>query len=509
MDGSSKKQKTVPSKEEDFHVFGPSNTNCKYNPYENLTREEKDLILSVQFSSFLKSGTTFSIDLESMQQSSDLTFSVVDYENKTIEGFFQIHGAMHEEDLMMNIILRLIHYKYFFTGFNEYTWNYPKNTILFRKLLILERLKNDSKIFDKLVFKSSSKLQVKVPIHGNIVDFKNTDLRFLSPMEASDNLILTGSLLTRNKSNRIRLQLLEWMRLQPFKQFRESYFLNYLEELHRNLGTFASAKTTRLQKQEAIHMTKDFKLNIHELTKGLFVPKGGSTIPDLPVPNYKVYIGGDSRNFFLNDWERSMSHSLSEQLTDKDSTALLNIQLNYVLFNMTLDVSNFLNDHINFILDNCETPDNSTYVNKYRKVLERVLADEKSDTSEEGKTVTLLCSLNRKSGVLEMHNTLPYTHFKNVTSRKILNVFNSRSGRGGMDLGTSMYRSTLATDDFEDFPEAGNVGDTNSLSRCIQEFGRYLNPYEHEVTTELYGKMKNHRTNNSLGGGGNPDYNFV
>ncbi|KAK6458923.1 uncharacterized protein RJT20DRAFT_10470 [Scheffersomyces xylosifermentans] len=494
------KVKAVEDEEAARYSKGKSTSGTKYEHNIRISRAEKESIMNVQFCSTFQSGSCFKLSASGgRDEDCDLVFSNVDYENKKVFGLFNIH---HAGGGPLIYLLRLERFAHYLCGFNVHSNYLPKNPNLLRKLNLLDRLDKDERVktfTNKSVLTSSS---MNVPFEGNIIDFKINDLRFLSNPKPADNMVFRNSSASKLKSTRIRLQLSEWMRLQPFVQFKESYFLAFLSELNKNLLRFSRSKVPRMQKSEALHMTKEFRSNIYELTKD-FPWDEDAAIPVLEEQRAARQFGARNyRDFFLEDWERTLAHRLSEQLTRDDSASLVNIQLNYILFTMKIDISAYLDNFIKFYFENSIMEQNVKEA--YQKVIDQISEDEKYQNLTESQSTTLICSLNRKTGELEIHNTLPYLQYKDVLSKRSLSVVSVHSTRHSMN---DIIRTQLIRDDRELFStEPESV--PNNLNAFIGRRESFRNPYDEFVETKLYGRFKKDLWEYGIGGG-NPSYSVV
>ena len=93
---------------------------------------------------------------------------------------------------------------------------------------------------------------------------------------------------------------------------------------------------------------------------------------------------------------------ICQNITTKESNTLINVQLNFILFVLEVDLSKFLDNFMDFIFQHC---DNNDYINNYRKVYRNILSDEAKES--DNYRAILICSIDRKTGAIEIHNTLP------------------------------------------------------------------------------------------------------
>ena len=101
---------------------------------------------------------------------------------------------------------------------------------------------------------------------------------------------------------------------------------------------------------------------------------------------------------------------------------------------------------MDFIFQHC---DNNDYINNYRKVYRNILSDETKES--DNYRAILICSIDRKTGAIEIHNTLPYLHYKDRSIKNTNFILSSDH-----NLSTYSSRNTYVYDDFEIF-EGENV----------------------------------------------------
>lgn len=461
-----------------------------------VSTQEKEHILNVQFCSAFQSGSTFNVrTMDDDIDNCELVLSNVDYENKNIFGFFRIFETVDATKSYYQQVTNLVHY---LCGYDSNSSSLPRSASLLRKLNILNRLGNDKRV--TLPSGNLSDGSSVIPIEGYIIDFMTNDLRFLKSPKLDSKIVFRSSVATKMKSSRIRIQLLEWMRIQPFVQFKESYFLKFLNETNKNLLQFPKSKAPRMQKSEALHMTKEFRSNIYELTKD-FPWDEDASIPVWEEQKAARQFGPRKyRDFFMDDWERNLAHRLSEQLTRDDSASLVNIQLNYILFTLKVDIIEYLNTVIECYLQKSSMP--TEVRDAYNNVFEKILTEEedKRDADRESQVTTLICSLNRKTREMEIHNTLPFLR-NDTMGRRPVNIVNIHASPQTLN---DIVRAQLMRDDSELF--SANV--PACLTAFINRRESFRNPNEELAETMLFGTYKKDIWGNRLGGG-NPSYSMV
>lgn len=490
---SNKKQKLFDANNHDLIIYDSPKIN---NIFQNLANNQKDAILDIQYCSIFTAGSCYSMKLpNSPELLTDLKFTNVNYFNKSIEGLFNLYGGS-SKGLFDKIIL----FKKFLLGnFNYSQQHLPKHNSLFRKINILQRLCRDSNILSHLATTDTSH-KINLSCVGSMIDFKNNDLRFLLKLYKSDRQRIKSFHSSRLKANGVRVQLYEWMKLEPFVQFKQSFFLTYLNRLHLNLKNFPDSKAPDFIKQETIHRAKVFKSSISELTKGFGI--------DFPASHEQDCLPSASKrdcDFFLDDWKKSLAERLSDQLTDS-TTTLLNIQLNYILFTMEMDLPDFLEQSIQFILNSCSDKE---HIAKYKKIYHSVLQDEAKFEKgyldphkfqlKQFKQAIILCSLNRKTGEMQIHNTLPFLNSRNLSPLKSDYILSRRRG---------IFPTPDEDSLINDFESFSSDNDEPEPEPEVEQSGGYtFRPINEKATmknnapTELFGHIKRHDQGESFGGG--------
>ncbi|KAI5966757.1 uncharacterized protein KGF55_000166 [Candida pseudojiufengensis] len=388
-----------------------------YNyPYHKL---DKNQIMDGLPTNEFQSGSSYSLQLKSPGFNT-FKLSLINIEPK-------IHATIgaDPEGSLETLFLKLHNFTKFLCGMPANSYQLPRNAMLIRKLNVLDRLSID----DNIIYSKSKPIRTfYIPCDGTKVDFKNNDLRFMK----SEKLVSS-----RFNVSKIRLQLLEWMKINPFIQFKENFLFNFLQNLHQDLHNFKSIKVKRSRKSEAIHLTREFKSNFPEIAKDF---------NNIKI-SYPQFFKNDENKrkkryhaeMFLEDWKSSLAFKLSDLLTAENCSTIINVQLNYILFTLDINISQFLNSFINLIFHHCE---NQEYIENYRKIYNNILRDEKEDLS-----CTLLCSIHKTSGRLDIHNT--FLHINPLFSTKLgpANVILTDDSRLNEVNGRNMY----VYDDFEKF----------------------------------------------------------
>lgn len=433
---SSKRQKTNPTENPDLLEL-----NVASYPYTHI---DKNILVDGLHSSYFQSGSSYRINLDCPEPNiCDIKFGNV---NSIIDGVFNIEPAGSLESLL----LKLHNFAKFFCGMSNNSYQLPKNKILIRKLNVLDRISVD----DNVCFKKLNVNTIHVPFTGKVVDFKTNDLRFLN---------LAKPLSARFNSNKVKVQLSEWMKINPFVQFRETFFHNFLQHLEQDLSHFSEIGIRKSKKKEALHLTKEFKSNLSEITKDF------GYLKDTPISECNDKRRCRRHNdIFVEDWERNLALKLAEVVTKEDCETLINLQLNYALFTIEVDISKYLDTFFNAILLHTE----GDYIDNYKKVYNNILKDE-----AESITAVLLCSINKQTGKLEAHNTFPHLYHRHMARHSTGIILTTNPA-----LNENTGRNTYVYDDFDLFQQPAPV---NSDTFNIQ----FFNNQPEETIDKLTGYM--------------------
>ncbi|KAG7662221.1 uncharacterized protein J8A68_004231 [[Candida] subhashii] len=438
-------------------IFNMSmNTNGDTSPPAELTKSEKENILDSLPCSYFQSGVSYTMKIDSPTDHAldyvNLIMNNISPDRRNIDGILNFTGNGSENGGLEFMLFKLHNFTRFFFGFMNN--GLIKNKILIRKLNVLDRLSIDQNV------KYSKKLRydnVNIPISGHVIDFKNEDLRFMKFKEPNG----TVSSISRFKSMKVKQQLLLWMRLQPFVQFRRMYLMNFMNDLNENLKSLIKLKkgVCKRQLSKYISLTKEFRMSFQELIKVFpmskkklkkISPKTTTGTNGKKSNSQKKY-----RTLFLEDWDRGSSYNLNEIITSDDSIALLNVQLNYVLFVVKINISQFLDIYFQFIFAHVENED---YLNRYKRVYENIQRDEKSQYSlkqdENTDELVLIGSINRKNGNIEMLNTFPFKAIKDRHGNYNPHVILTR--HDPISINDFSNRNIYVYDDFELFNQEGS-----------------------------------------------------
>ncbi|KAG7195254.1 uncharacterized protein KQ657_003780 [Scheffersomyces spartinae] len=434
---------TLPILEKEIDVSSFFGEQCADNM---LSSEDKEMIMNIIPNSHLKDGTSFCIGIPgSGTDFCDLNVQIVDYDQKTLEGTFEIQ---------LDSIKKLIQIRRFFFG-NQ----------------VLDSISTELSIFDRMTGAAEQSLfidktinyLIAVPFHGNLVDFKKNDLRFY---EGNDfrSLDSSDSYVSRAQCYLLRAQLMEWTKLNPFKQFKELYFLLVLWRLKCGLCdnprinlSSCGLKRQALEFAEKVikyiepltntfgfakHQSPKRKISFYDESKEMMETiaasqrlqererandiGGGDDINLLdsvlndgttevfmrgrnnrhafilrdppPQVTFSNYLSNSDMSFFMETWNKMMADVLGDTLT-MPNNCLTNIQWNYILFDLTVDAGDILDHLIQIVI--ASFPE--SVIEKYRN-------EESTENSLPKKAtscpIMLVGSIDRKSGKLELTNTI-------------------------------------------------------------------------------------------------------
>ena len=460
--------------EEDCTSISPSNFDIN-----NLTYERKYSIMDIPYSSFLRPGASFSLGSSLKPEDTnglpmDLIFSLVDYKNAILEGGFSVAPKTSKQE-PMTLVSQFLDshncYQDFFLGTIK---DGRKETNLQIKLL----RKLDLEIQEMGEFRRPVR-PFTVPFSGRIVDFKHNDLRFLSNAKVFNNVRSRNFHLARAKSARVRYQLLEWMKIQPFNRFEEYFFKTHLKLLRRKLRMKTFQCLTDGEQKEVLEFADGMCCNIFQLSKHLdFLRRGNLefSLLERQKKNSETSIVHDKSCFLHEKWESKLVRKLSEFFTCQ-STCLLHTQTNYIFFTLLIDTEEYLEKCILYKLNLLPKEKKERYLNEFEQI--------RHAASMCNPKIILLCSLNRKEGTIEIKNTSRF-----------------------LGVHTADRSTHYSADDYEETSNSPHVidasgsdspsSDTFIPDRHVESYVKSKNK-ECEILRGHY--KKSNGTNNSLGGG--------
>lgn len=464
-----------------------------------LSRTDKYKILDGLPCSYLRNGSTFALDLLVRGRDSiDLTFSNVDQDEKTLHGYFSVK-ASGDRSGHIHLIMGFLSFLY--GGIrSRYTINCT-NKVIQTKAALVERAFMSAIVECGL---SNPKVigcltsAVLIPFVGEIVDFNKTDLRFLqgSRVGTSKTNFSRSMHVSRIRNEQIKLQLGEWLRIRPFHNFSEAFFLNYLFFVEKYLRDFDNVP--KVEREIGIEFAQHMKELIHDITRD-FKFMSDAKIPmveercnqaknDIRERRRHEPRSNLQKSSFLQEWESKMCEMLCDYITCEDS-CLLNVQLNYVLFTVKVDVSAALDQTFHkFLSLVTKESERKTLQRKYDMVGHEQLLPEARES-------IFVCSLNRKTGHLEMQNTRLNLDYKYA---------------GSCDSRGSLQRETFASS------MAGVIDSDDEFAESMGRYSlfsshwKYLeDPYLMDNPTVTSGVWKRGSARSSSCSGGNGRVDFV
>lgn len=372
--------------------------------YEELSRDEKEAILNVQYCLYFNASQLYALGSDGAP-AGRLVMTSVDYDSCKLQALFTFGGS--------DALSALRRFHEFVAGQRQASKLVARSLTVVRKLNLLQRLLAAPEAgLDGMA-------PVVVPVRGHIVDFKTHDLRFLTPGYKQERVRYRTFQLARMKSTMVKLQLLEWMSLQPFAQFKELYFLLVLHRFHQSVLTMATARVLGpALKHETLFRARGLRNNLPGIVAELtFAPQ-----LDLSQLLFIPKQAASPRAQFFDDWNKGLAEALCDQLTcAADPCLLLNIHLNYIMFTLDLDINEYF-DRVMAAVAHAAGRDSEWFA-PYRELYQLIAADEalyatngrepthhlyRYHTRRPVSTTVLLCSLNRKTGEVQVHNTLPF-----------------------------------------------------------------------------------------------------
>lgn len=465
----------------------------------NLSHEQKHMIMNITFSSFLKSGSTFTLENESLSKecssSIELVLSSVDYDTRELHGFFSLllGSDQHKGTKSKSGLHILLAYERYFLGLVSRKEEEENDKYVAQRLKLLKKLDRE---IDKLKVRDEIDVgNFSIPVKGKLIDFKHNDLRFLPKIEVTNNVPRRSLHLARAKSNRVRIQFMEWMKIDPFSQFEITYFLQSLGKAKKSLETYKTQSPS--EQKETTDLARGLRNDMYDITRNItFINKSNISLPlieeqrasrNMAFTKYK-------RTFFIQDWEKKLTDKITKFLTCQEG-CLLNIHLNYILFTMTLDIRQVLKNSFESKLRCLPDSIQKKFLLQYMKLAKCLLGDNDE--------VVLLCSINRKTGEIQIQNTRPYLEYKQVYLYIMYN--NLRFEGFQSDDVISLHR--IFGDDATNPENSGN--DSEIFPNEWIEHMR-TDPYNEEsIDTVLKGNFKVRSSSEKSPSGGNQSFSIV
>ncbi|CAK7897323.1 hypothetical protein CAAN1_04S03026 [[Candida] anglica] len=416
---SNKKRKTTAHSENEMIIDGPLYYKSNGTGCLDLTEDNIGSIMDGMYSSYLRGGINYTLN---GGYPCELSFTSVDYDSNGIYGHFVADTSMG--DYIRNTARffaggavvpptrRLARFK-----------GMARNRAISKKLELLEYYLAHSE-------PKTSHKPLHIPVRGQIVDFQENGLTFLPKLQLN---VFAGETRSGKQywrhyercthADRTMVQLSEWTKIQPFKEFEEAYLYKEAREIYRDLKS-------HLKELPSLHTTVK-NANSDE-------PPGSSTTIPRPLLSRQQLAkrrllvdaaGGVNCAYVASNIESTTSSSrhsiskisqgfnekllvrLTECLTCKDH-CLANVQLNYLLFTITVDVGLLLDELISRAQVLCE----EEVVRKGKSIHQVDSGPTTSGNNDpDGDSrATFLCSINRKTGQIDLHNTRAYLEYTDI-----------------------------------------------------------------------------------------------
>lgn len=353
-------------------------------PVIALSDMQRSRIISSVPCLFLQNGSSFQLGRLSQEGNwsplhygVDLTVSQVDHDAKRLGGFFSVRSLPSNGPLSSTVYSLGAFLRYLLGSAQECTKGiHTRASVVNDAFLELERNGMHSP-FEK---------GFNVAFTGEIIDFNNHDLRFMQT-KPPGNSFSRAMHVSRVHNEQVKAQLGEWLRIRPFHDFSEAFFVNYLLFVRRRLGQWG--RCSRNEQELSLDFAGGFRDSMHHIA-GRFAFASKSD-----------YFGfgksprTDNVRLFVGEWNTKLCEKLCDHMCDERT--LLNVQLNYVLFTLRVDMLSLL-DHVFecSVRNMADTGDKHTLLQRYA---------EATDISNKPNDTVFVCSLNRKTGRLELHNT--------------------------------------------------------------------------------------------------------
>lgn len=463
-----------------------------------LSRADKYRILDGLPCSYVRSGATYALGLEAGplkrgRDLLDLTFAHVDHADKSVEGFFCVE-ALDDRTGDLHLVLSFLS---FLCGGPRaaYLVNCTNRVMQTKFALLNETFMAvvvDRGLSNPRVVECLTRA-LRVPFAGHLVDFNRHDLRFLPDSKplATKPCFSRAMHVSRMRNEQIRLQLGEWLRIRPFHHFSEAFFLNYLFFVENYLRDFDRAPAP--DQEVGVEFAKHLKELIFDIAKDF------SFVDDAKIPMAEARFAHARREVwerkrrepvlplrkspFHQEWDAKLCDKLGDFVTCEDN-CLLNVQLNYVLFTVRVDACAAIDEVFRrFVGLLSKDAERSHFEKKYDALRKQPLALENKDT-------VFVCSVNRKTGALEMQNTRLYLDYKYA---------------GSCDTRSSLSRSVFSSA-FENYSDS----DDDDRRLAMLPTKHLEDPYLMGNPTVVAGSWKRTAPRPACAcSGGNGKYSFV
>lgn len=357
---------------------------------------DKDRIMNGFFCSYVSDGASFYIPCvedSNTPLNMDLRLSRVDFDKKQIHGIILFNERDNACLAIKNMILFLL-----FLGGSEFLAMKDSQILIQKRLsIICEALDTSAATLtsNDLVDITSS---LKIEVSGNILDFKDHDFRFLLKIYPDAK---TPSTVHENPLLDVEFELSQWLKIRPFFNFAEAKFYETLVNVDRYLR-FAK----KLGNNDAINtnFAETLKKRVHEFMETYGFIKD----TELPYEHLKSEFRGRDRahkSGILSSWDKKLAEEFCNMVVTEKKN-LINVQLNYVLFTLQLDAFKVMDHLFTDILAHIHDKEQQKFFH------EMYSEAGTSDDSAAARKVVFVCSVNRKTGELHIHNTRPMFDYR-------------------------------------------------------------------------------------------------
>lgn len=405
-------------------------------------------ILNINYTSFLRPGSSFD-----MNDGTNILFSRVNYDDKSLKILFNRLPGNNND----NSLLKFIDFcKYFIYQVREDERSREKYKLLCKVVTKVGNHYQPHEIETK--FQNNS---FKYEADGGMIDFKNNDFRFLDQLnikhDPCGNYINSSDI----QNSIAQLQLLKWANLDPFVEIKQDLYKKKLDDFVTKAKTIDTDQESLLK---SFPEFREFFVTFQELSKNV----GGVGIKDKKMQTLRKktsdmrrklvqQFGLNSRYTYENrfdsshftrdyDCDLNLANRLLH-LTACDQYCAFNIQLNFVLFTFKIDLHDFMDSSIKYLLSMFGNFDFET---------DPLGIINKQYDSDKTNVLAMIGSLNRKSGELQILNS-------KLTSQNIWRRCNSSRVFGILSEMVSSHPANSGTfsdnDDDESEMDQVNVDD--------------------------------------------------
>ncbi|CAH6722444.1 hypothetical protein CLIB1444_09S03708 [[Candida] jaroonii] len=318
---------------------------------------QREKLFKLKFSSYFKRGSSYDYDY--------LNIIVHQIDYKTRKLYLKMSILPTSED--------------FVTNFEDFYKAIMPTTYKSEKTKLLEKLFDEARNNPKAeaIFK---KRGMGFLIPGEMIDFKNNDLRYMSKeFHEFKNLHLV-----KITNSDIKLQILKWFKIPPFHDLKKIIFLKFLKFILAqdipNLNKYLSL----------LGFLDNYNLTTLNLTPQQFEIITKLRSISQKLNQVKLYSRID---YYKKIWQSKITNHFIHFLTC-EKNCIINLLLNYNLFHLSIATDKFLEQSINQFLQ---------FLPKTK--LKYEFEELKTKSLKEDKPISLIGSLNRKNGDLNIAST--------------------------------------------------------------------------------------------------------